>query len=95
MEALSQVYQTLIDNFVFYIAVLLGLTQFIKDVFALEGKVNMAVSFGVGVFVGGVYFVSYMFPQYSEVIQGVFFMITIGLVASGFYSIGTRLVDGE
>lgn len=87
MEALAYVYEQLLDGWVLKLGMIMALVQFIKDLFGLEGKVNMAVSFGVGVVLAGVYYIGYLFPESAQFVEGAFFILTAGLVASGFYSI--------
>jgi len=95
MEALQVTYQTLLDGFLLYIGIILALVQFIKEAGSLQGNQIRWVSFGVGIVIAAVYFASSLFPAAAVYIQGVFFILTIGLVASGAYDLGVRARDGE
>jgi len=94
-EGIESLFNELIQGFAFYIVVILALVQAIKEVFELEGKINIAISFAVGLLLGGLYLVQYFYPAQGDLVAGIFFVLTIGLVASGFYSIGTRIRDGD
>lgn len=95
LSEISELFQGLVTAFLFVVPVILSLVNAIKEIFGLEGKVNMAVSFGVGVILSGVFAVGYFIPSASEIIAVVFFVLASGLVTSGFYQFATRLVDGD
>ncbi len=94
MEALQVTYQTLLDGFLLYIGIILALVQFVKEAGNLQGAQVRWASFGIGIVIAGVYFASSIFPSAAIYIQGLFFILTIGLVASGAYDLGVRVRDG-
>ena len=95
LDSISELFQTLGTAFLFAVPIVLALVQGIKQVFNLEGNANLLVSFLVGVFLSGLFGVAFLFPGVADYIALVFFVLSVGLVASGFYSFGTRIRDGE
>lgn len=95
MEFIAEQYQFLVMAFLFAVPIIMALVQFIKDAFGLEGKVVMWVSFLVGAVLSGLFALAYLYQAAQIYVTIVFFVLASGLVASGFYSFGTRLVDGE
>ena len=82
---MEEVFLTMMGIIVPFAGIVFGLVEFVKAVFELKGKAVTAVSFGIGVFFGAVAYVSYLFPAWAPHIAGVMTILTVGLVASGFY----------
>ena len=66
-------------------AIVFGLVELIKSAFNLSGPKVTFVSFVTGAVVGSAVFVAYLFPDLSLYVYGVLFIMTTGLVSSGFY----------
>lgn len=94
MEALNVVYDTLMENFLLYVGLTMALVAFIKELFGLEGNAVRVASFLVGVFISSVIYVAYLFPVAGEYIQGLFFVLAVGLFASGFFDLGVNIRNG-
>lgn len=94
MEALTVVYETLLDNYAIFIGITLALVAYIKEAFALEGGKVRFVSFAVGVLLAGIFYAGEVFPIIGDYVQGFFFILTIGLVASGVYDLAQNLRNG-
>ena len=86
------IYDELMSNFVLYVALTLALVAFVKEMFSLEGNTVRLVSFFVGVFMAGMIYVAQV-TAWGEYVQAVFFILTIGLFASGFYDLGINSVS--
>ena len=93
MEFIAEQYQLLVSMFLFAVPIILALVQFLKDALELEGKIVMWMSFLVGIVLSGLFAVAYLVPAAQIYITIVFFVLASGLVASGFYSFGTRLTQ--
>ena len=87
---METIYNALMDNFILYVALTLALVAFVKEVFALEGNAVRVVSFVVGIFMAGLIYVGEV-TAWGEYVQAVFFILTIGLFASGFYDLGIEV----
>ena len=73
------------------IALVFGLTQFIKDQVGWTGKKVTALSASLGVVLMGVYQgLAYVPDPYSAIVNGVVASLAFGLAASGFYKFSTR-----
>jgi len=92
--ALESVYQTLMDNFVVYLGVIAALVAFFKEAFHLEGNGVRIMSFCVGLVLAGVFYVGYLFPSLGQYVEGGFFVLGAGLIASGFYDLTLGVADG-
>jgi hypothetical protein len=66
-------------------AIVFGLVEFLKNALNLNGPVVTVVSFITGAVVGGAVFIAYQFPQAQIYVYGALFILTTGLVSSGFY----------
>lgn len=91
MEVFSGVYQSLVDNFVVHIAIVMATVAFVKELFQLEGNSVRWVSFVTGIFISGVYYVGYLLPGVAQYVEGGLFILTMGLVASGFYDLAVSV----
>ena len=92
--ALESVYQTLMDNFVMYLGVIAALVAFFKEAFSLEGNKVRIMSFCIGLVVAGVFYAGYLFPVVGPYVEGLFFVIGAGLIASGFYDLTGQVAEG-
>lgn len=92
MEAdkLFEVFQILQDAFVPLTALVFGLVEFLKAVFGMEGKAVTLLSFAVGVVVAAIVAAAYLFPAWGVYLGVALFVLTAGLVASGFYKFGAK-----
>lgn len=94
MEGLSVVYETLMDNYAIFIGVTIALVAFIKEALALDGGKVRLMSFIIGVLLAAIFYAGEIFPVAGEYIQGFFFILTIGLVASGAYDFVKNVRNG-
>ena len=94
MDALSVVFESLMENYAVFIGVTVALVAFLKEALALEGNKVRFVSFLVGVILAGIFYVGEVFPVAGEYVQGLFFILTIGLVASGAYDFTLNIRNG-
>jgi hypothetical protein len=73
------------------IALVFGLTEFIKTLVGWEGKKVTALSASIGFIAMGIYQgLQYVPEPYSLIVTGAVASIAFGLAASGFYKYGTR-----
>ena len=73
------------------IALVFGLTQFIKDQLSWTGKKVTALSASTGFVLMGVYQgLQYVPEPYNAIVTGVVASLAFGLAASGFYKFSTR-----
>ena len=73
------------------IALVFGLTEFIKDQLSWKGKKVTALSASLGFVLMGVYQgLQYVPEPYSLIVTGIVASLAFGLAASGFYKFGTR-----
>ncbi len=91
MELLTSVYDTLTSGMLVYLLLILAAVAFLKEMLKLEGSIVRWVSFGVGVFFGGLQVVKYFWPDSGAIVEAVFFILSIGLFASGFYDLGREI----
>lgn len=82
---LEEYFLELVAAAVFMIPIVFGLVEFLKAVLKLEGSAVTWVSFGVGIVFGGAVFAGFMLPDWAIYIAGGVFIVSLGLVASGFY----------
>lgn len=82
---MDEVFMAMIALVIPFAGIIFGLVEFAKSVFSLKGVAITAVSFGIGVFFGVLALVAYMYPELSAWIAGVVFVLSVGLVASGYY----------
>lgn len=94
MEALNVVYDALMENFLLYVGLTMALVAFIKELFSLEGNAVRIASFCVGVFISAVIYAAYLFPVAGQYIEGLFFILAVGLFASGFFDLGVDIRNG-
>ncbi len=68
------------------IALVFGLTEFIKDFFSMDGKKVTALAASLGVIIFVLYRLIGIIPEpYGQVVSIVFTSATFGLSASGYY----------
>jgi hypothetical protein len=73
------------------IALVFGLTEFIKNLVDWEGKKVTALAASIGFVAMVVYQVLQYLPEpYGAIVTGAMGSIAFGLSASGFYKFGTR-----
>ena len=73
------------------IALVFGLTEFLKVQFGLEGKKVTALSASIGFLAMAVYQGLIYIPEpYNAIVTAVVVSLAFGLAASGFYKFGTR-----
>jgi hypothetical protein len=73
------------------IALVFGLTEFIKTLASWEGKKVTALSASIGFVAMAIYQgLQYVPEPYSAIVTGAVASIAFGLAASGFYKFGTR-----
>jgi hypothetical protein len=73
------------------IALVFGLTEFLKTLLGWEGKKVTALSASIGFVSMGIYQgLQYIPAPYSAIVTGAVASIAFGLAASGFYKFGTR-----
>lgn len=94
MEALNLVYDALMENFLLYVALTMALVGFVKELFQLEGNQVRIASFLVGIFMSGLVYLSYLFPTWGPYVEGGFFILAVGLFASGFFDLGVNVRNG-
>jgi hypothetical protein len=68
------------------IFVVMALVQFIKDL-GLKGNVLRIVSLAIGGGIAGIYQARALWPAYAVYIDIAFFVVAVGLGASGAYSL--------
>lgn len=78
-------YMQFVSMALFLVPIIFGMVEFLKAVFNLSGVAVTVVSFSVGILYGGAIFLGHLFPEWSIYIVGGIFILTMGLVASGFY----------
>ena len=94
MEALNVVYEALMANFLLYVGLTMALVAFVKELFALEGNAVRVASFLVGILISGIIYAAYLFPVAGQYIEGSFFILAVGLFASGFFDLGVNIRNG-
>ena len=73
------------------IALVFGLTEFIKSVFDLTGKKVTILSASLGFVIMAVYQgLQYVPEPYEAIVTGLVASLTFGLAASGFFKFATR-----
>jgi hypothetical protein len=74
----------------------MGLTQFVKDAFKLDGNAVRFLSVGLGVVLMGSWEVRvFLPPVYEQVYSIVLVSLTAGLTGGGYYSLGKRFTAGN
>ena len=90
------VMKELVGSALYLVPIVFGLVEFLKAAFELEGKSVTWVSFAVGIVFGALVFVAYQFPDWGQYVAGGVFVVSLGLVASGFYKfVDARLPNGN
>ena len=92
---IENVYQVLMDNFVLHLGIIASLVAFLKELFKLEGNAVRICSFLVGLFVAGIYYIGFLIPEIAGYIEGGFFILVSGLIASGFYDLAQNVRNGS
>lgn len=92
---LESIFLQLVATVVFLIPIVFGLVNFLKDALKLDGNAVRIMSFIVGVLFGGLAFLAYLFPDWGVYIAGSIFILSLGLVASGYYDYNTRNDPGK
>ncbi len=73
------------------IALVFGLTEFLKNLLGWKGNKVTALSASVGFVAFGLYEALKYIPEpYSLIVTGIVGSLAFGLAASGFYKFGTR-----
>ena len=73
------------------IALVFGLTEFLKSLFGWTGKKVTALSASLGFVIMAVYQgLQYVPEPYEAIVTGIVASLAFGLAASGFYKFGTR-----
>lgn len=73
------------------IALVFGLTEFLKSLLNWEGKKVTALSAGLGFLIYAVFqALIYIQEPYNQIVLSIFASIAFGLSASGFYKFSTR-----
>lgn len=86
----------LVTSALFLVPIVFGLVEFLKAAFELEGKSVTWCSFGVGIVFGALTFAAYLLPDWGQYVAGGVFVVSLGLVASGFYKfVDARIPNGK
>ena len=73
------------------IALVFGLTEFLKDLLGWEGKKVTALSASIGFIAMATYNgLTYIPEPFNAIVTGIVASLAFGLAASGFYKFGTR-----
>jgi hypothetical protein len=73
------------------IALVFGLTEFLKDLLGWEGKKVTALAASLGFLAMAVFEgLKYIQEPYAAIVTGIVASLAFGLAASGFYKYGTR-----
>ena len=73
------------------IALVFGLTEFLKSLLEWEGKKVTALSASIGFIAMATYNgLTYIPEPYNAIVTGIVASLAFGLAASGFYKFGTR-----
>jgi hypothetical protein len=72
-------------------ALVFGLTEFLKDMFNWSGKKVTALAASLGIFIYAIAEgLAYVPEPYNAIVVSVIGSLAFGLAASGFYKFGTR-----
>ena len=82
---LDETFTALVASIAFALPAILGMVEFLKAAFTMQGKAVTWMSFGVGAFFGSSIFLAFLFPSWGVYVAGGIFILASGLVASGFY----------
>ncbi len=78
------------------IAVVFGLTEFIKDLLVWEGKKVTALAASLGVILFALFRASEFLPaEYAQIYEVVVQSITFGLTASGYYKYAEKRIPKD
>jgi len=92
--ALESVYNVLMENFIMWLGVIAALVAFFKEMLGMEGNSVRLLSFVIGIVLAGVFYVSYLIPEIAPYVEGGFFILSAGLIASGFYDLAQNIRNG-
>lgn len=82
---LGDTFTALVGSIAFALPAILGMVEFLKAAFSMQGKAVTWMSFGVGIVFGTSIFLAFLFPAWGVYVAGGVFILSSGLVASGFY----------
>jgi len=82
---MEDTYIQLVAGMAYALPCVFGIVEFFKSVFSLDGKGVTVMSFFVGIVSGGAVFAQFLLPDIGQYVSGGFFVLSAGLVASGFY----------
>lgn len=82
---MEDIFVQLVAGMAFALPCIFGLVEFFKAVLKLEGTGVTVMSFIVGVVASGAVFAAFLLPEIGQYVSGAFFILSSGLVASGFY----------